>query len=161
MDNHSVEARSIGARPTAVMTSQLAVDEIGDWMSRAFHEISDHLHSSGNHPTGPPFARYRRLDDDRFHVEAGFPVASPIEDFGDIVGSSLPAGTVAVVTHLGPYAEMEHTYETLLSWLSSRELRAAGDPWEVYFSDKEDPPRQWRTDIYQPCERAESSVLSR
>lgn len=158
MERSSIETRSIGTRPTAVVRADLTPAELGDWLHRVFNEVDGYLHSSGNHPAGPPFARYRPLDDGRLDVEAGFGVSSPIEGSGEIEASSLPAGTVAVVTHTGCYDEIGATYEVLSSWLSARELTAAGDPWEVYFSDPEEPPSAWRTDIYQPCERVPSRV---
>jgi effector-binding domain-containing protein len=86
----------------------------------------------------------------RFHVEAGFPVGRAIYGTDEIVGSSLPGGTVAITTHVGSYDGMEATYEALATWLDSRGSVPMGDPWEIYFSEPTDPPGTWRTDIVQP-----------
>lgn len=150
MDTLIIESRALGTRPTAVVSADLTVDELKIWLGEAFHTVADHLRATGNAPTGLPFARYHRLDENRFHVEAGFPVAQHVEPSDGVRGSNLPGGDVAVTTHIGPYDDLEATYEALGTWLESRTAAPAGDAWEVYFTGPDEPPSQWRTDIYQP-----------
>jgi len=150
MQTRIIETRSIGNRPTAVMSSDVDVADLGDWLSRVFVEVDRHLTASGNPPVGPPFARYHRMTDGRFHVEAGYPVSRPVAQSDLVRGSSLPSGTVAVTEHVGPYDEMTATYEALFAWLESRDATPSGDPWEVYFSGPDEAPSTWRTVIYQP-----------
>ncbi|HEX6301359.1 MAG TPA: GyrI-like domain-containing protein [Acidimicrobiia bacterium] len=150
MDTLIIETRALGTRPTAVVSADLDVEELKTWLGEAFHTVADHLRATGNAPTGLPFARYHRLGEDRFHVEAGFPVARLLEVDNGVKGSSLPAGDVAVTTHMGPYDDLEATYEALAKWLESRDAIPVGDAWEIYFSGPYEPPSQWRTDIYQP-----------
>lgn len=150
MKTRVIESKSLGAKPTIVAGATLSVPEIGPWLSRIYGEIAQYLATSGEHPSGPPFARYRRLEDERFEVEAGFPVARHLSGAGELRGSSLPGGTVAVTTHIGPYDEMGPSYEALTSWIESRGAVAVDAPWEVYFSEPTEPPETWRTDIYQP-----------
>jgi effector-binding domain-containing protein len=123
---------------------------MSEWFPRVFSEIAQHLQQSQNPPLGPPYARYHRLDQGRFHVEAGFPVGRPIVGSGEIHPSSLPEGPVAVISHIGPYDEMEPAYQALHSWIDEHHAQAAGDAWEVYFSGPEEPPGEWRTEIHQP-----------
>lgn len=150
MDTRIIERKALGTRPTAVVSSDLDIDELETWLGEAFHEVAEHLKATGSAPVGLPFARYHRIDEGRFHVEAGFPVARHIEIEDGVRGSSLPGGDVAITTHIGPYDDVEATYEALANWLESRNAVAVGDPWEVYFSGQDEPPSQWRTDIYQP-----------
>jgi effector-binding domain-containing protein len=149
MDTLIIETGALGARPTAVISADLDVDELQTWLGQAFHEIAEHLEATGNSPVGPPFARYHRIAEDRFRVEAGFPVAQQLTLGNGVKGSKLPGGNVAVTTHIGPYDNLEATYGALSRWLESRNATPIGDAWEVYFNGPNDPPSQWRTDIYQ------------
>ncbi|MFZ0013346.1 MAG: GyrI-like domain-containing protein [Acidimicrobiia bacterium] len=150
MQTRIIETRSIGSRSTAVMSTDIDIGEVGDWLSRVFPEVDRHLTASGNPPIGPPFARFHRVTDGRFQVEAGYPVARPVASSNLVHGSSLPSGTVAVTTHLGPYDEIAETYEALFAWIASRDSTPTGDHWEVYFSGPDEASSTWRTVIYQP-----------
>jgi len=135
MKTHEIHSEVRQAQPTAVVTAVLPVAEIGTWLANAFSTLATVIGAHGAIPAGPPFARYHRLPEDRFAVEAGFPVCTAIEADGDVRPSRLPGGPVAVTVHVGSYDEMVPAYEALASWLSSRGGEPAGDPWEVYFSD--------------------------
>lgn len=150
MDTRIIETRALGVRPTAVVRADLDVDELKTWLGEAFHEVAEYLNATGNAPVGPPFARYHRIAEHRFHVEAGFPVARRLTSSNGVEGSRLPGGDVAVTTHIGLYDDLEATYDALGRWLESRSATPEGDAWEVYFSGPDEPPSQWRTDIYQP-----------
>ena len=154
MDTHIIECRSVGMRHTAVATATLGVPEIGPWLSRIYGELVRALHLAGNAPIGPPFARYHRMEEGRFDVEAGFPVARPVKQLGEFRGSALPGGTVAIATHIGPYDDLEVTYQALSTWIASRDSVPEGDPWETYFSAPDDPPATWRTEVTQPYRAA-------
>ena len=81
------------------------------------------------------------------------PVASPTLR-GQAVSKpgELPAGTVATVTHMGPYDTLPQTWASLAEWIGSQGLQPAGAPWEVYVTDPGAEPDQskWRTDIFFP-----------
>lgn len=82
--------------------------------------IAGVLAQHGVQPAGPPFARYHRLEDDRFAVEAAFPVSSfPVSRMigagGDVRSAALPGGSVARTVHVGPYDEMEPAFGALAS----------------------------------------------
>jgi effector-binding domain-containing protein len=150
MKTRVIESRSLGAKSTVVASATLTVPEIGPWLGRIYGEITRYLSGIGEHPAGPPFARYHRLEGERFEVEAGFPVNRHLRGFAELRGSSLPAGTIAVTTHVGPYDEMGPSYEALATWIASRGGVPLGDPWEIYYSEPSEPPETWRTDILQP-----------
>lgn|SRR5512146_2905999 len=152
MKTYEVHSRARQAQPTVVMTATLPVAGIGPWLARVYGTVAGFIMAQGAHPAGPPFARYRRLDDDRFAVEAGFPVSTAIDANGDVRSSELPGGPAAVTVHTGPYDQMAAAYEVLASWVTRHGGELAGDPWEVYFTDpaSEPDPATWRTEIIQP-----------
>ena len=152
MRTYEIQPDTADEQPTAVSEATLPVDEIGPWMAKTYGAVAGVLAHTGVQPVGPPFSRFRRLDDGRFAVEAGFPVASPIDASGDVRGSSLPAGRVARTMHVGDYDEMEPAYDALASWVREQGGELVGDAWEIYYSDPEEEPdpKSWRTEIVQP-----------
>ena len=152
METYDIHSQTGQAQPAAVMTAALPVAEIGPWLAKAYGTVASVITAHGAYPAGPPFARYHRLAEDRFAVEAGFPVSTPIEADGDVLPSQLPGGPVAVTVHIGPYEQMAPAYEALASWVTSHGGEPAGDPWEVYFTDpaSEPDPATWRTEVVQP-----------
>ena len=151
---YQVESRTTAEQPTLVMIGKVQLAEIPAFLGKAFAAVAQHIGMSGSSFAGPPFARYRILDDPRteFEVEAGFPVERPTPGRDDVVSSTLPGGTLAVVTHFGPYDQMQPAYQAVLNWLEETGAQPAGAPWEIYYSDPQEQsdPRTWRTEICQP-----------
>lgn len=151
---HEIVTRHEGARPALVMTAKLDVPQIPTWIGGAFGTVAAEAARAGLAIAGPPFARYRPLDDTHteFEVEAGFPVDRAEEPTGDARLITLPEGMVAATLHIGPYEEMGPAYEAINTWLEGQGAIAQGPPWEVYYSDPEQQPdpATWRTEIVQP-----------
>ncbi len=152
MKLYEIHAQTRQPQPTAVGRATLTVQELPSWLGRTYGAVAQALAAHGAGPAGPPFARYHRLGDNRFTVEAGFPAATVIEAVGDVIPSELPGGQVAVTVHTGPYETMEPAYEALVSWVTDHGGEVAGDAWEVYFSDPatQPDPATWRTEVVQP-----------
>lgn len=152
MKTQEIEVRVLEEQTTAAMFDTLTVGEIGGWLPEAFQRVGDYLSTHDLGPAGMPYARFRRLDEDRFQVEAGFPAATEVEGDGEVVPSQLPPCRAAVVTHVGPYDEMLDAYEALVTWLAEHEREPVGDPWEVYLTDPQEQPdpAAWRTEVFQP-----------
>jgi effector-binding domain-containing protein len=152
MRQYEVHAETRTAQVTAVGKAALTVAEVGPWLRKTYGAVAALLADQQAGPAGPPFARFHMLGQGRFEVEAGFPASRQIEGDGDIQPSELPGGQAAVTVHTGPYDEMEPAYQALASWVSERGGQAAGDAWEVFFSDpsSEPDPGTWRTEIVQP-----------
>jgi effector-binding domain-containing protein len=76
---------------------------------QTFPEIADRLPGlfgwlaeRGVDPAGPPFFRYLVIDMEReLDVEAGIPVAAPVDVDGEVLAGLLPAGRYATTTHVG------------------------------------------------------------
>lgn len=149
---YDIHAEVRAAQPTAVAIATLPVEEIGPWLANSYAAVATLVSARGAGLAGPPFARYHRLADGRFVVEAGFPVSATIEGSGDVQSSQLPGGPAAITVHIGPYGEMEPAYQALSSWVGEHGGEPVGDPWEIYFSDpvEEPDPATWRTEIVQP-----------
>jgi effector-binding domain-containing protein len=149
---YDVQVQTREIQPTAVIRAVLPASEIGPWLAKVYRTLTDVIAAHGTSPSGPPFARYHRLDAGLFAVEAGFPVVTAIEADGDARPSCLPGGPVATTIHTGPYSELAPVYEALASWVNDHGGTPEGDAWEVYLSDpaRQRDPATWRTEIVQP-----------
>lgn len=157
-DEYEIHERTQPEQPTAVRGAVLAVAEIGPWLGETYSAIARVLDRHGAAPGGRPFARYRRIEGDRFQVEAGFPteealsIPGPPDEEDGVHASTLPGGPAAVTVHVGPYDAMEPAYEAVSRWIAQRGGEPTGAPWEIYESDPvvEPDPAAWRTEIVQP-----------
>ena len=137
----------VDEQPTVVADATLRVEAIGPWVRKVFGMIAAAV---GSDIAGPPFARYRMLGDEEFEVEAGFPVAGPVQVVGELRDSSLPGGTAAVTMHVGPYDQLGQAYEALSAWVSEHGGTPTGAPWECYLSEPDVPPERTMTRVVQP-----------
>ena len=152
MRTYEIASESRPEQPAAVCTDTLMIEELPAWLGRSLGTVAEWLTSHGSYPAGPPFARYHRVDDGRFRVDAGFPVNAPIAGSGGVLAVTLPGGTVATTVHIGPYDEMVPGYQAVSDWIDAHGGDVVDDPWEVYLSDPaaQPDPATWRTQIVQP-----------
>lgn len=147
---HRPESRTVPEQPTAVVRATLRYGELGDWVVPAFDQIAHYLHRHGVASCGFPFARYHLRRDGSFEVEAGLPVPAPIIGDARVRPSTLPAGHVVAVWHIGPNEQLGTAYQALTDWLSTEHGVRTGDPWEVYHGPARRDPQSWRTEVIQP-----------
>jgi effector-binding domain-containing protein len=95
-----------------------------------FATIADHLPTMfgwlterGAQIAGPPFFRYRVIDmSAELVVEAGIPVAAPVDVEEPTFNDVLPAGRYAMVSHVGHPDELMAVTARLLDWAQDRGL---------------------------------------
>jgi effector-binding domain-containing protein len=89
--------------------------------------------------------------DGSIRLEAGVELEGPFTDAGDVVRSATPTGTVASVTHHGPYHTLGAAHRAVLAWCEANGRTLAGPSWEIYGHWQEawnSDPSQIRTDVY-------------
>jgi effector-binding domain-containing protein len=157
MTDHEVLEVDAAAQAAAAIRARLSVPEIGRWFGPTLGRLAGWLDRRQLPIVGPPYARYHRLDgeEERFEVEAGFPVGAPIDGDDDVSASALPGGPHATTVHVGPYEELGAAYESLTTWVAAHGGEPAGDPWEIYESDptEQPDPATWRTRVIMPFRR--------
>jgi effector-binding domain-containing protein len=156
VQTYDVQLETREMQPTAVISTELPVAEVGPWLARAYRTLAGVIAAHGTSPAGPPFARFHQLAGDRFAVEAGFPVVTGIESDSGVRPSYLPGGPAAVTIHTGRYEGMAPAYAALASWICNHGGKPEGDAWEVYLNDPahQPDPATWRTEIVQPYSQA-------
>ncbi len=84
-------------------------------------------------------------------VEVVIPVSSEISGNEEIACYELAGGTMAVITHKGPYEKSAAAYKKLFAWLAENHKKVAGPTREVYLNDPQKvSPEELLTEIYVP-----------
>lgn len=147
------------AQPYAGISAWVTMAAVGSVADR-IPEIFGWLGGRGVAPAGAPFFRYHVIDMERqLLVEAGLPVASPVDDDGQVRGGTLPAGRFAVMTHTGAPDTLMAATSALLDWAQERGLAfdvsdtEDGEKWgcrlESYLTDPAEQPdtSAWQTEL--------------
>nr|WP_256449429.1 GyrI-like domain-containing protein [Kutzneria sp. CA-103260] len=143
----------VGIRRTVTMQT---FPEIADRMAG----VHGWLAERGLEPVGAPFFRYLVIDMAReLVVEAGFPVAAPVEGDGEVFYDVLPAGRYVSVTHVGHPSELMGVTAELNAWADAQGLRwdvkptpegdRFGSRLEIYKTDPRVQPdmSRWETEL--------------
>jgi effector-binding domain-containing protein len=134
-------------QPTAGVRERIPMDRLTEFFPRAFHETMELLAAQGIAPAGAPFGKYFGMPSTTVDVEAGVPVATPIEPAGDVIAGELPGGRVVETVHVGPHETLEDTYLEVQRFFAEHGLTPGAIMWESYLSDPETEPdpAAWRT----------------
>ena len=96
--------------------------------------------------------------DDQINCEIGVELETPLAhalpaDAGgdEVIGSSLPAGTVATAVHFGPYPQLFRAHEAIRDWCAKHSHALSGANWEIYGHWEQSwnaDPSKIRTDVF-------------
>lgn len=152
------------AVPTVVVqAADVPMATIAGLFDAVFGKLFPAAFEQGLTPAGPAFALYTRLTDGpdaAADVEIGFPLDGPlIEQLDDdaveidgmrLVASVIPAGEVAVTSHLGGFDGLGRAWGEFFGEIGAMG-RAPGNPfWESYVTEPSPDmdPADLRTDLY-------------
>ena len=111
--------KNVEAQPILGIRTSLKMEEIGEVLGSLFGEVYGYIKEKGQEPAGMPHSIYYSIDGDTIDLQCGMPVQSSIEGGDRIQAGELPAGTVATVTHAGPYEGLPKTWQALVEWIGS------------------------------------------
>ena len=89
--------------------------------------------------------------DATIRLEVGVVLHGPFVEQVGVVRSATPGGTVAWVTHLGPYGALGAAHQAVHDWCMANGRRLAGPSWEIYGhwqAEWEHDPTRIRTDVF-------------
>jgi hypothetical protein len=89
--------------------------------------------------------------DDVLNLEVGVELDTPFAGHGEVVGSVLPAGTVATAVHFGPYNRLGEAHQAIRDWCAQHGHALAGPCWEIYghwIDEWNSAPAKIRTDVF-------------
>jgi effector-binding domain-containing protein len=153
------EITSRPEQPYVAIRADVTMAELSGLADR-FGELFGWLAQRGAAPAGAPFFRYNVIDMERtLNVEAGVPVANPVDGDDQVLGGTLPAGRYATYLHVGPYDGLIGAVDTLLQWANAQGLEwdsstaGDGEHWgcrlETYLTDPSQEPdaTKWETEL--------------
>ncbi len=132
---YKCEIHQQSAAPVLTMRVRIPVQDLPDFLGKAYSEIFQYLAMLGEVPAGSPFVVYYNMDMKDLDVEAGFPVSRPMPDKEAIHAGALPEAKVAETIYTGPYVEMGPAYEELTRWTKEQGYQASGVVYEFYLND--------------------------
>jgi effector-binding domain-containing protein len=146
---HEITVVDLPEQPTAVVRGRASPETMPEVLGRSFEDVARAAAGQGRELVGPPFVRYRTMDETGWDLEAGFPVDAPVLTDGSVEPSTLPACRAARLVHTGPYDTIGEAWGEASDWLAEHGYVATDTPWESYL-DEPDVERP-RTLILMPC----------
>lgn len=136
------------ARPVATVTRTVTMATLKD-VADEMVPLRERLAARGQPASGPPFLRFLVIDmAGDMVVQAGVPVAVPVEADGYVVPDELPAGDYLTTVHVGPYEGLYTATGALLAYAGAHDLHLdhhpsdAGDVWASRLEWYETDPRE-------------------
>lgn len=136
----------------AAVSAVVPMAELTGFFDTAYSRVFAAVQAQGIVPAGAPYAFYRAMPTDVCDLDAGIPVAAPIEADGDVHPTVLPAGRAATGTHAGAYEDLGDSWGELMAWAGRQGLVPAGPFWEVYLTEPRPgmDPAELRTQLVVP-----------
>lgn len=136
------------SRPTAVVRRRASVGDLPKVVPDACGLVWRTLRAEGVKGAGRHVALYL---DEVIDLEVGVELHGPYTGHGEVVASTLPSGTVATVTHFGPYNRLADAHHAIRDWCSKQGHTLAGTNWEIYGHWEDawnNDPSKIRTDVH-------------
>ncbi len=151
--NDQCEIEKREARPVLVMQTHVSVQQLPQFLGRAFAAVIGHLGMLGEAPAGAPFVAYHNMDMQNLEIDAGFPVAHEVAGAGEIKPGFIPGGDAATCLHVGPYDQVGAAYEALTRFIAANGRKAKGVAYEFYLNDPTTvEPSKLETKVLFPLE---------
>jgi effector-binding domain-containing protein len=146
-------------QPYVAIKAQVTMQTISAIADR-IAEVFGWLGARGVAPAGAPFLKYNVIDMARqLEIEAGVPVAAPVDGDGAVFSAMLPAGRYATLIHVGHPSGLVDATARLLERASEQGLafdmaeRDGAEQWacrlEIYLTDPSQEPDmdKWETQL--------------
>lgn len=151
-----VEIVETTAKTVAYAYGEASVDQAGAKLGELYGKVMKFVADSGAKQSDAPMAITHAFDEATkfWKFDAAIPVdkadlAAPAE--GEVKIKQTYAGMALKVTHKGPYAAMEPTYNQLTAYKLAAGFEDNGDSWEHYVTDPGNTPEaELVTHIYWP-----------
>lgn len=138
-------------RPALAIRTSLPVEQLPDFLGRAYGSIVQYLVELQEQPAGAPYVAYFNMDPKNLEVEAGFPVSRALPGHREIQSTEILGGKLATCLHVGPYSDCGPAYAALTQWTKDQGYEPTGVAFEIYLNDPSvTPPQELRTQILFP-----------
>lgn len=137
---NEVDEVTLPAKPAAILPGQATWEQAVPSLKASFRRIEDALAKIGVRPTGRPLAVFTKTEESGFEYEAMVPVeAAPGTSSVEALRfGTTPSGKALRFKHLGPYDDIDGTYETFTAYLDAKEIAVQDRFVEEYATDLTD-----------------------
>jgi effector-binding domain-containing protein len=149
--NYTVQAERLASRPIAVVRRKVLRSDLSRVVPELCGLVFATVKAAQAKDIGRQVAVYRSAGDGLLDIEVGVEVGTAFPGRDPVVGSVTPEGTVAIVTHLGPYWKLNEAHQAIREWCASSGRTPAGTNWEVYghwLDEWNGNPSEIRTDVF-------------
>jgi effector-binding domain-containing protein len=149
--NYSVRVERVVSRPIAVVRRRVAQRDLPRVIPEACGLVWNAVKAAGVTDAGRHVAIYRDCGNGLLDVEVGVEVGSAFAGRVEVVGSMIPDGEAAAVTHFGPYQKLREANMAIRDWCAAQGRARAGVSWEIYghwVDEWNSEPSKIRTDVY-------------
>jgi DNA-binding transcriptional MerR regulator len=147
-----VELRDVPAETVAAVEAVVEHDQVIAWYAGAIAELDAAVGTAGGAPGG--LYDNSLFENGRGRALVYVPTEEP-PSMGRVHPVTLPAGELAVTTHVGEHDDIDVTYGELGAWVVANALSVAGPVRERYLVGPRNTgrPAAWRTEIGWPVFR--------
>ena len=142
--DYTVRLTAAEARPTVVVAARTTWQEFPALWPALSGEVWSCLRAGGIHRGCRNIMLYL---DSVPNVEVGVLLDRPCPLTGRVTASALPAGTVAMTVHHGPFGAVGAAHDAVRGWCAANVHQPSGARWEVYGPHDDDPAKLW-TEVY-------------
>jgi effector-binding domain-containing protein len=147
----SVRVERVTSRPIAIVRRRVAPSELSKVVPEACGLVWRTVKAAEVKDAGRHVAVYRDAGDGLLDIEVGVEVGTAFPVGDEVVGSDLPAGDAATVTHFGSYGRLGEAHQAIRRWCAAQGRTLAGVNWEIYghwLDEWNNDPSKIRTDIF-------------
>jgi effector-binding domain-containing protein len=145
---YEVKLQQFPGKHTAVVRRRATLQQLSQVIPQACGEVWGAIRAKGVQGAGRHVAVYL---DNEMNLEIGVELDAPVAAMGSVIPSTLPAGTVATTTHLGPYHGLGNAHQAVIDWCNSHGHELVRPCWETYghwVDEWNQDPSKIRTDVF-------------
>lgn len=150
-----VHLREVPAQHALARRGRVSEVDFGPFLEAAYEALFAAVARTGAQVADAPGGLYpQAVDDDGEDIVAVVPIAAPVDLAGvhDVQLIELPALTVAVASHHGPYTTVGETYRQLGRWVATHATSLDLPVRERYLVGPPEPADRFLTEIHWPVE---------
>jgi effector-binding domain-containing protein len=160
--DQATEHRSVATAPAVGIQDVVDRADVLAWWQGALGELHASVRAQGLPMTGPAGGLFAGdlYQHDRGQATVFIPISGTVHAIGRVMPFVVPAAELAVAVHYGSLADVDITYGTLGSYVTTHEISVDGPLREYYLHDSYDTPNpdEWQTEIGWPIFRADATT---
>ena len=133
-----IETIKRSKQPVLSIKTTTNMEKLPMLIGEIYGKIESYLKEIGEFPEDIPFVRFFNMEIENLEVEIGFPVYKELPEKGDIKFDYLPEMKAVYSMYLGPYQEMETSYNEVMKWIETNNLIPDGTFLEYYYNSPEE-----------------------